>query len=382
MHDGCDEKENETHNFCPCIVPIGSEKQPVPPSRTRAMDLTSTEPTTQSETPMEMETVLRACTLHNKYWNCDLHPSRPAAAFDAASTPCYGLISHEQCMYPGEIAPLRIPRGFDYVCIQVGEDDQNEPDRMGLLAVVVAEQRVFGRGSSAISRNRPINVLVRGLGLVEFRQSGAHHGKVVGVFEDWTLPRWLDRDQAATWKAGMLYKRLRSSCEMLDPKITYSWAASDLLLSAETSLAFLKLRDSMLRNFLVWNVFPKIEDRSMRCKSCFTKGTNTILCDDNMARTKTACFANPDGFVFRLLLIYDPKPGELATMRNIVHFGFPTSKFSWYPGFAWSFARCQRCGEILGWRFVPILREMNEVAFWGIRSAMVKNSDETIRAFE
>ena len=60
---------------------------------------------------------------------------------------------------------------------------------------------------------------------------------------------------------------------------------------------------------------------------------------------------------------------EVVTVRwtqNVVLGGTPTTEFTWYPGYAWTIARCDRCGAHVGWAFDAVSDAAPE-RFWGLR---------------
>ena len=65
-------------------------------------------------------------------------------------------------------------------------------------------------------------------------------------------------------------------------------------------------------------------------------------------------FANPHGFVFRVGCFREA-PGARLT-------GVPTTDFTWFPGHAWCYVHCGRCGVHLGWHFTGAGRS----AFYGL----------------
>jgi hypothetical protein len=54
-------------------------------------------------------------------------------------------------------------------------------------------------------------------------------------------------------------------------------------------------------------------------------------------------FFNPHGFLFHI--------GCFRQASGCGVRGAPTMEFTWFPGFAWSYALCGECGEHLGWCF-------------------------------
>ncbi len=54
-------------------------------------------------------------------------------------------------------------------------------------------------------------------------------------------------------------------------------------------------------------------------------------------------FSNPDGFHFDIITFSDTKGCREA--------GVPTFEYTWFPGHAWSYCKCARCGQHLGWYY-------------------------------
>ncbi len=52
---------------------------------------------------------------------------------------------------------------------------------------------------------------------------------------------------------------------------------------------------------------------------------------------------NPDGVVFHI--------GCFQRAPGCVSHGTPTTEFTWFPGFAWSYALCTNCSALLGWKY-------------------------------
>jgi hypothetical protein len=54
-------------------------------------------------------------------------------------------------------------------------------------------------------------------------------------------------------------------------------------------------------------------------------------------------FANPEGLRFELI--------TFSQTLGCPQAGVPTLQHTWFPGHAWSFCLCDRCGRHLGWHF-------------------------------
>ena len=82
------------------------------------------------------------------------------------------------------------------------------------------------------------------------------------------------------------------------------------------------------------------EEESIRCKNCEHKITSPKMAIEPHEHT----FRNPAGFSFHIVCFSDAPGAEDV--------GAPTTVATWFPGYAWSFARCQQCQIHLGWWYV------------------------------
>ena len=54
-------------------------------------------------------------------------------------------------------------------------------------------------------------------------------------------------------------------------------------------------------------------------------------------------FSNPEGIRFEIITFCQ----TLGCLQS----GVPTLEHTWFPGHAWSYCRCDRCGQHLGWYY-------------------------------
>lgn len=73
-------------------------------------------------------------------------------------------------------------------------------------------------------------------------------------------------------------------------------------------------------------------------------------------------FRNPAG-VYYTIACFSSAPGCM------VH-GEPTAEFTWFPGYAWSYAHCGKCLIHLGWKY-----ESGEAVFFGLILAHLLEAD-------
>lgn len=80
-------------------------------------------------------------------------------------------------------------------------------------------------------------------------------------------------------------------------------------------------------------------EKTIRCKNCDFDITRPSLAVEPHEHT----FRNPSGFSFHILC-YSDADGTLNR-------GEPTLEHTWFPGYAWTYAICLKCGTHLGWWF-------------------------------
>jgi hypothetical protein len=88
------------------------------------------------------------------------------------------------------------------------------------------------------------------------------------------------------------------------------------------------------------------------CASCGHTITTERQRMEMKGRHEHRC-VNPDGVIFHIAC-FRHAPGCASH-------GVPTTEFTWFPGFAWSYALCGRCATMLGWRY-----QSTEAAFFGL----------------
>ncbi|PHR25196.1 MAG: hypothetical protein COA36_14420 [Desulfotalea sp.] len=90
----------------------------------------------------------------------------------------------------------------------------------------------------------------------------------------------------------------------------------------------------------------------MYCKAC----AQAITTIDQQLTVNTSfrhTFFNPTGIVFQL--------GCYKKAHGCEAVGVPSSEFSWFNGYLWTFALCSGCQSHLGWFF-----DSGSSSFWGL----------------
>jgi hypothetical protein len=84
-------------------------------------------------------------------------------------------------------------------------------------------------------------------------------------------------------------------------------------------------------------------DDTIRCAACDNEVTMAALAISPAGRHQHT-FRNPAGYSWTVVCFRDA-PGCRAE-------GGFTAEATWFPGYAWCFGRCGRCGRHLGWWYV------------------------------
>jgi hypothetical protein len=69
-------------------------------------------------------------------------------------------------------------------------------------------------------------------------------------------------------------------------------------------------------------------------------------------------FVNPFGISFEFY--------TFASCPGVVAHGEATDQHTWFPGYQWSFAFCQNCGQHLGWFYEAVSKDTIPRGFWGL----------------
>lgn len=107
------------------------------------------------------------------------------------------------------------------------------------------------------------------------------------------------------------------------------------------------------------------------CKRCKTQ----IACySDIFAMAKgnvNVNYCNPAGYIHETLTVHK----TLENAAKIVD--RPSTEFSWFPGYAWQIAVCNKCTTHIGWKFVAVTKNLKPKSFFGLscKSLIVASVD-------
>ncbi|KAE9587063.1 hypothetical protein Lal_00004469 [Lupinus albus] len=101
----------------------------------------------------------------------------------------------------------------------------------------------------------------------------------------------------------------------------------------------------------------------IRCKSC-----QTIIAERSdmlvmSSEGPLGAYVNPGGYVHEIMTLYKAD--------GITPVGPSATEYSWFPGYAWTIAKCSTCKTQLGWLFTATKIKLKPSSFWGIRSCQV-----------
>ncbi|XP_059657146.1 uncharacterized protein LOC132303760 [Cornus florida] len=101
----------------------------------------------------------------------------------------------------------------------------------------------------------------------------------------------------------------------------------------------------------------------VRCKNCQTvigrRSDMLVMSSEG----PLGAYVNPDGFVHEIMTLYKT--------NGIALIGHAIKDYSWFPGYAWTIARCATCESQMGWLFTATNKRLKPRSFWGIRSSQV-----------
>ncbi|GIL75511.1 hypothetical protein Vretifemale_5288, partial [Volvox reticuliferus] len=139
------------------------------------------------------------------------------------------------------------------------------------------------------------------------------------------------------------------------------WLASNLPLSAERRQQLLESIDTAERLRLISEWLTRLG--VLACKYC---GATVAHCSSALLMSSEGAggaFVNAHGYVH-----------DIATFRvvqGLSYQGQPETAHSWFPGYAWTIANCERCSDHLGWRFTACSEGLRPSVFWGLRRSAI-----------
>ncbi|KAI4337518.1 hypothetical protein L6164_015924 [Bauhinia variegata] len=101
----------------------------------------------------------------------------------------------------------------------------------------------------------------------------------------------------------------------------------------------------------------------IRCKNCLTiiarRSDMLVMSSEG----PLGAYVNPGGYVHEIMTLF--KANGLALQGPAI------TRYSWFPGYAWTITNCATCGTQMGWLFTATKSKLKPRSFWGIRSSQV-----------
>lgn len=96
------------------------------------------------------------------------------------------------------------------------------------------------------------------------------------------------------------------------------------------------------------------------CKRCRTR----IACySDIFAMAKgnvNVNYCNPAGYIHETLTVHKTIDDSARIVER------PSTEFSWFPGYAWQIAVCNKCSSHIGWKFIAVTKNLKPKTFFGL----------------
>lgn len=212
--------------------------------------------------------------------------------------------------------------------------------------------------------------------------------EVIGEDKICTLPRAC-LDKSAYWgrwahrpfdihllaaKAAELYAKLGSRgfgqrddvairSHASDPVQFSFWISSALPLGTREQQGLLECGRAWERLRIVIELLKDILEREVLC--CAHCASPISLSRHIFRMTSEGqtggVFVNPTGFLHDIVTVLEVDNAALQGEPEVAH--------SWFPGYAWTIAVCEDCGNHLGWKFTAAGGvERRPAAFWGLRN--------------
>lgn len=96
------------------------------------------------------------------------------------------------------------------------------------------------------------------------------------------------------------------------------------------------------------------------CKRCRTR---LAIYNDIFPMAKgnvNANYCNPAGYIHETLTVHKTLDQAVRLVDR------PSTEFSWFPGYAWQIAVCNKCSSHIGWKFLAVNRNLRPRTFFGL----------------
>ncbi|XP_058811692.1 protein cereblon-like [Topomyia yanbarensis] len=324
--------------------------------------------------------------------------------FEPGSIQHIPVTGHHSIVYPGETIPLILTNSL------LDVDGRHESSRIGLVFWEYPyRQRIFGVVCQVRGKDvRDSIIVLKTVAQQRFelvpqqdgsltrsvrREDRAHYYAQVKILPEILLP-----DPLTSFCASNMVKishlnrnRLLAAQSSVWPKFVYDqYGSNDILCKVGRFLAFLQIESVptadpvMLSFWLARNIPLSDSDRkelffsnsvltrmllvnnilddtcAFCCKKCDCRIANYT---DMFAMSKqgvSISYCNPSGFVHETLTVYRTVEKTTRTTSK------PSTDFSWFPGYSWQIAICNRCNNHIGWKYIATKRSNKPKKFYGL----------------
>ncbi|XP_044464519.1 uncharacterized protein LOC123195027 [Mangifera indica] len=101
----------------------------------------------------------------------------------------------------------------------------------------------------------------------------------------------------------------------------------------------------------------------VQCKTCKTAIARRSDMLVMSSEGPLGAYVNSGGYVHEIMTLY--KTNGLSLEDHAY------TEYSWFPGYAWTIARCGACENHMGWLFTATKKSLKPRSFWGIRGSQV-----------
>ncbi|XP_075228978.1 protein cereblon-like isoform X2 [Lycorma delicatula] len=183
------------------------------------------------------------------------------------------------------------------------------------------------------------------------------------VYDQYETNRLIDRVE----KELKFLKRGRDLALPRNPTDLSFWVAQNLPI--EPRLVVLRLNSPIQR--LRWELSVLQKCQTLSCTNC----SNIVGHQKNVFAMSVegpqGTYVNPDGYLHETV--------TLSKAQGLVVSGHSSTRYSWFPGYAWCIAHCRHCKIHMGWKFIATRKDLKPNKFWGLsrRSLKVKINMES-----
>lgn len=148
----------------------------------------------------------------------------------------------------------------------------------------------------------------------------------------------------------------RKICIPDDPTELSFWVVQNLPMTEDQRLFILKLNSPIQR--LRWELSALQQCQILSCHHCLNEVGSCRDVFSMSAEGPQGTYVNPGGYLHETLTLYK--------VKRITTSGSPSTEFSWFPGYAWTIAKCMYCHRHIGWKFTATKKSLKPSKFWGL----------------